>query len=69
MANLFQVLVLMAAPAAIPATMGYFNRRADRRFAQLDAARSSDRHGPAVPARTSSASQLFAPTYRIFLTR
>ena len=45
MAELLQVLVLMAAPATVLATMGYFNRRADRRSAELDAASSSDRHG------------------------
>lgn len=36
MAELLQVLVLMAAPATVLATMGYFNRRADRRSAELD---------------------------------
>jgi hypothetical protein len=45
MADLFQVLVLMAAPAAFLGTIGYFNRRADRRCAELDAATSLDHHG------------------------
>ncbi len=47
MADLLQVLVLMAAPAAVLATMGYFNRRADRRSAEFDAARSLDNHDQA----------------------
>ena len=55
MAELLQVLVLMAAPAAVLATMGYFNRRADRQSAELDAAGSLDNRDPGVPAGTSSA--------------
>ena len=45
MSNLLQVLVLMAVPAAVLGTMGHFNRRADRRSAELDAGSSSNRHG------------------------
>jgi hypothetical protein len=37
--------MLMAAPAAFLGTIGYFNRRADRRCAELDAATSLDHHG------------------------
>ena len=51
MADLLQVLVLMAAPAAAFATMGYFNRRADREF---DVARSLDHHDPGARGHTSS---------------
>ena len=51
MADLLQVLVLMAAPAAAFATMGYFNRRAAREF---DVARSLGRDDPRAPGGASS---------------